>query len=215
MKSRRINARDISENVPSTPTSERVILGNNHAIQLANSLKKYERCGGVGPGVLQQISYDTTFQITDAYCSAIVMRNVFLEGEPVLPVIFCLHGTKDEAVHKDVWRSAKDLLYLKPLTGAVPEAKVVLCHNHLAENISEWVKKHGRGKDDVSVYKDHLYTLLDSNTKIQQKETYNELSEVWSKTYKEYFDTRIRPELNRASKYYYDQFPVRDNDGSV
>ncbi|CAG7816969.1 unnamed protein product, partial [Allacma fusca] len=163
-----------------TTPYEVVILAEPKMLKLANKLLKE---AANDPRLPQLITYDTTFELVDVYVSALVLRNTFVEGDPIFPVAFMLHERKFAEVHKEFFWTLHQHLDLSSLecnvplcvdrergiTAAIlsvfPKANLVYCWNHILQHVKTWIKAStGRTTDDVTVLRKHISTLLEQTT---------------------------------------------------
>jgi len=191
-----------------------IVLGATACLELAKSVLrescKYPR------QYKQLISYDTTFQCGDTYVSVLVMRNIFLQGDPIFPALFLLHDKKKQWHHKVLFAAAEEYFkrYLKSLPFAtdrelaiVNAAKKVLdlsdigyCNNHIIRDVESWIKNQGNyKKDDVIVLKHHVQLLLNSETEKEFNIILSEVSVKWSKEFLDYFNNRLREDITQHS----------------
>lgn len=68
-----------------------VIFGKHSVFKFASSILRH--CNE-NTELEQLISYDTTFCLGDFYLSVLVMRNIFIEGDPIFPVLFMRENSK-------------------------------------------------------------------------------------------------------------------------
>ena len=135
--------------------NEFVIMAEPAAVKMAQDLLNLASKSKKGSTHAQEqlLTYDTTFDIGPCFCSVLVARNTWMEGNPIFPVMFMLHHKKDVESHDEMWRSAKKIMNLsciennvplcvdreaairKAVRNNYPEAKMVVCHNHLKRNV--------------------------------------------------------------------------------
>jgi hypothetical protein len=128
-----------------------VIFGEPSVFKLANSILRY--CNE-NTELEQLISCDTTFCLGDFYLSVLVMRNIFIEGDPIFPVLFMVHERKFKTLHINFWRNfALDLLEFEKYSSFIPictdreqgivnailesypDCNLVFCQNHLIRGV--------------------------------------------------------------------------------
>jgi hypothetical protein len=73
-----------------------VIFAVHSVFKFANSILRH--CNE-NTELEQLISYDTTFCLGDFYLSVLVMRNIFIEGDPIFSVLFMVHERKFKTLH--------------------------------------------------------------------------------------------------------------------
>lgn len=180
----------------------------------------------LNPNLPQLMSYDTTFNFGDFYLSAFVVRNIFLNDDPIYPVAFLLHSRKYRAHHHQFLSALLNNLDIndfssipivtdreKGITEAFAEleidATLVCCHNHILSDVREWIRKHGGKKDDIKVLKDHIDILTNAQTPTQFEGILQKLVPLWSIPFQEYFKKNLRTDIEEhSSRIVTDKFAV-------
>ncbi|XP_042316660.1 uncharacterized protein LOC121927141 [Sceloporus undulatus] len=178
----------------------------------------------------QLVSYDTTFKLGDFYLSPIVIRNIILEGDPILPVAFLLHTNECTAYHVDFLCEILSKLggdnmekipfvidresgVVQPLEEKFPQIPKVYCRNHILGDVTMWVKAHGGKKDDLIVLTDNVTQLLKSSSNEQYQKRYGEYSVLWSQPFKEFFDKELKDCIPKyAAKFHIEKFAAFRSD---
>jgi len=88
------------------------------ALRFARALLKESK----KPEVQQLLTYDTTFNMGDTYVSSLVMRNTYLQGNPIFPVAFMLHTQKHTKSHRAFWSEMEEKLMLSKYATEIPFA---------------------------------------------------------------------------------------------
>lgn len=130
-----------------------IIISDPEALRYGKSLLKNK-------WVNQLVSYDTTFELCNAYVSILLIRNhQFFSREykinPYFPVLFCIHDAKNEETHTSIWKEVKRHLDIdehipistdreKSITNAIIsqgyESNLVFCSNHIKQNVDRYLK---------------------------------------------------------------------------
>jgi len=206
-----------------TPTIQ-IIVADPYMIQFANLILT-ESC--LHPELRQLLAYDTTFNLSQCYVSVLVMRNVLMEGDPIIPVAYLIHQHKDLAAHKGFWelmsselnlsKRSNDLVIItdketsirKAITDVLPAARLYLCHNHLLKNIEQWIDKNPSklegGEMSRRGYVSSIRVLLSTADEREWHKLYEKYRHGWSDGFVEYIETRKIGDLLNYSKYKYDK----------
>ena len=204
---------------------EAFILAEPQTLRLASALLKSAR---KDPKLPQVIGYDTTFTIFDGYVSPLVMRNTFLEKNPIFAVAYLIHERRTSAIHDLFWREMSEILFKEPLPESVPicidreqaminaikkrlpGAKLVLCGNHIKSDAKFWVHKHPNSHiDDEVILPKEIDAILCSDTEQRFDEQYEYFWNTWSVPFREYVDKHLREDMrNHGAHFYTKQFPA-------
>ena len=132
------------------------------------------------------------------FISSLTMRNVFLDGSPIFPVMFMLHMTKRFSVHQNFFHQLKSIFSKenidkfpiitdreKGITSAIKDngMKLILCTNHIKRDVKLWLKKHAKifnAKSDSDKFKNMINELLESESYNNFKSTKEKLTENFS-----------------------------------
>ena len=189
-----------------------VILAEPAALKLANSLLTSAMND---PTLLQNLTYDTTFDLTNQYVSALVMKNIYIEGNPLFGVAYMIHERKFKEIHNEMLRTLKDVLKLEALelhTPIVadreagirwgimrefPNCNFIVCTNHLIRDMKKWVKDHGAKTDDkkcILIILSHCWHVRKSkgfmkNTMITRTCGARHLWNTWNQSFMMTFST--------------------------
>jgi len=189
------------------------------------------------PRVEQQFTYDTTFGQANKlsgyrllYVSALVMKNIMLENDPIFPVIIMIHSTKEMWVHYYFFIMAEQLLSLKsypmiPIITdrelsirrsieAVLDRQPLLCQKHILSNIESFLRKKtigGSRIDSKSILNKvrKLMVVKGSNDEQYAEEFEDLVEKFWPanedeahphKVFLDYFNANIRADLFNHAK---------------
>ena len=186
---------------------EAIVLADPKAIEFGNAVLK----AAVNDTTLPQVlSLDTTFELADAYCTIAVLRNTFIQGDPIFPVAFLLHDRKCFEVQRDFWMALADVLFIKAfgknvpvvtdreralstfLNALVPGVNLIFCSNHIVINVEQWVKDHGGKSDDIIVLKDCIKKLINCETEQEFDFLYEKYAADWSQEFKLYVERYLK-----------------------
>jgi len=152
------------------------------------------------------MTYDTTFNLGDFYVTTLVVQMTSFTERPIMPVAFMLHERKFQKFHVQFCEGIAE--HLSPAVAGMllhictdgesgcsnaiqevfPSWIIFNCWNHIVRDVEFWLKKHGAGKDEMSVYKLHVRNLLSSSTEEEYSMTLNSYRQTWSQAFAEYFD---------------------------
>ena len=166
--------------------------------------------------------YDTTFNIgDDFYVSPLIVKHMLFKNNPSIPVAFLIHERKYQRHHKlselvPSLRKCTAVLVTdreNGITNAIhkvlPGISIVLCWNHLRQDIRYWIKKHGGKSDEISVYAEHLNTLLDCETEEIVQKIFSNHSTTWTSSYLEYFNREIKPSIiYHSGRWWLERFNI-------
>jgi hypothetical protein len=100
---------------------------------------------------LQQLSYDTTFNLGDFYVSILIFRETSFTQTPVIPLAFMIHERKLTTTHVQFFNQMKsvcpeigsatnliivtdqELSIRKAIVAAYPDVHMFLCWNHVIQ----------------------------------------------------------------------------------
>ena len=89
----------------------------------------------------------------------------------------------------------------------LPNAKLLLCWNHLRQDIRRWLWLHKAKQQDTSVYMADIKVLLNCESLENFEDEYKSMSTKWSSAFKEYFDERVKSDIsNHAGRWILTQF---------
>ena len=54
----------------------------------------------------------------------------------------------------------RDVGIVNPITRGLPNARLLICWNHILRDLKFWISKHGATKKKLSWYEDHVIQLL-------------------------------------------------------
>ena len=170
--------------------------------------------------------YDTTFNIGDFYVSPLTVKHMLFKNNPSIPVAFLIHERKYQRHHELFFETLSELVPSlrkctavlvtdreKGITNAIhkvlPGISIVLCWNHLKQDIRYWIKKHGGKSDEISIYAEHLNTLLNCETEEIFQKIFSNLSTTWTSSYLEYFNREIKPSIiNHSGRWVLERFNI-------
>lgn len=174
------------------------------------------------------LSYDTTFLIGDFYVSVLVFKHVLFDCNPSIPVAFYIHDRKSEEIHVDFWRKIATLVpninrastvivtdrekaVVNAIKKVVPNAALVHCWNHILSDAKHWIKQHGGKSDDQLVYISNLKELLQMENEDDYAEKLEELSQLWSKPFLEYYQSKLHHDIiKHSAKWVLEEHKVYD-----
>ena len=205
-----------------------IIFAHPSAIHLA---RRVLASSSKDPLLEQLISFDTTFECGDAYVTAITVRNIEIEGDPIFPVIFMFHENPSEEQHAMLWNVVERKLGLsklinipvacdrekapiKAFKSAVPggEKQLVFCHNHILRNVDFWLKKNGLTKNEIKLYKNEVLILLESTSKDEFAQWEVKFLSKWSLAFKEYYIAHLAEDIrSHAAKFIMKRFAAFKN----
>ena len=97
---------------------EAIVVADDSAIELTNSLLREAR--DESKRLPLSLGVDTTFNVGDCFCTPLVSRNCFLKKDPIYPVAFLLHETKEGDTHRVLLQTMKKYLPLDDIPALVP-----------------------------------------------------------------------------------------------
>ena len=174
------------------------------------------------------LSYDTTFDLGDFYVSPLIVKHPFFKGNQCFPVAFLIHDRKNQKSHDTFWREMISLVpnllnstpiivtdrekaFSNAINSHIPNAKILLCWNHVKRDVKFWVKKQGGKSDDVIVYNNDVDSLLRADSEQDFDELFANLSEKWSTAFREHFEQNLKNELKeKACKYLLEDLDIFD-----
>ena len=181
------------------------------------------------PTLPQCIGYDTTFKIFDGYVSPLVVRNTFLEKNPIIPIAYLLHENRTGRSHDVFWREMNEEIFEDPLPDTVPicldrekgpiksirqhlghDVNLVYCNNHIKRDAKFWVHSYpGIHVDDEVILPKEIDSILCSETKERFHEKYDSFWSTWSVPFREYVDKNLKEDMfNHAAHFYTKTFPA-------
>ena len=173
--------------------------------------------------LLVYCSYDTTFNLGDFYITPILFRHIVLENSPVIPLAFMIHERKYESTHTRFLTLLSTLIptlksipltivtdrergIINAISQVLPNAKLLLCWNHLKRDLKFWLQKHGAKSDEYKVYLDGLSTLLNTNSAEECMDKIPEVTGMWSSAAVHYLqDELLNDILHHAAKFVIDK----------
>lgn len=134
-----------------------IYLADERIIEFSNKMLKQE-----DPG--QLISIDTTFNMTSLFVTVVTIRNIYLDGNPLMPLFFLLHARKTESTFKFFFKdfvfkrlklnsvtpivSDRDKGLVNALSETLKaigyEGNYLFCGIHLITDIKFWLRKEIR-----------------------------------------------------------------------
>jgi len=164
------------------------------------------------------MTYDTTFNLGDFYVTTLVVQMTSFTERPIMPVAFMLHERKFQKFHVQFCEGIAE--HLSPAVAGMllhictdgesgcsnaiqevfPSWIIFNCWNHIVRDFEFWLKKHGAGKDEMSVYKSHVRNLLSSSTEEEYSMTLNSYCQTWSRAFAEYFDGCLEKKVVTSCK---------------
>ena len=170
------------------------------------------------------LSYDTTFNLGDFYVTPVVFRHFIFQNSPCIPLAFMLHQRKYQTLHEDFIRhlcrrirnfqkskcaivTDREKGIMNAIELELPNAKLLLCWNHLRQDIRRWLRLHKAKQQDTSVYMVDIKVLLNCESLENFEDEYKSMSTKWSSAFKEYFDERVKSDIsNHAGRWILTQF---------
>lgn len=189
------------------------ILALDSAIELANSI--FQLCEKQ-PNLREIITYDTTFEVGQFFLSTLVMKNIYLEEEPIFPVIYYMHNRKTTETHETFFRWAFDRLNIGPSVPivtdrelaivnsirqyAVGQDRLFFCTNHILQNTRHWLLTNNY-KNEMNKYQCQMRLLnLEKSTESFNARVKSFRLE-WDEKFTQYFNKHIQPAfLNNFEK---------------
>lgn len=134
------------------------------------------------------------------------------EGSPCMPLAFMLHQRKYQTLHEDFFRilcrripnlkktkvpivTDREKGIMNASKDVLPNAQLLLCWNHLKQDVRRWLRSHGANQQDQKVYMDDIDTLLNSDSAQMFDEHYDKLSSNWSQPFKLYVDEHLMKDI--------------------
>ena len=73
----------------------------------------------------------------------------------------------------------------------LPNSQILICWNHIFNDIKFWINKHGGTSDDRKVYDMDIRALLHCESLDMYNSMYIDLKQKWSESFVCYFDENI------------------------
>ena len=85
----------------------------------------------------------------------------------------------------------------------IPDVNLYMCHNHLIDQIKEWLGKQGGQADDFGGILRQLSALLNEEDEVRWDYLYNKYHSQWSRLFLDYFDKQQLQDVKKSSKFNY------------
>lgn len=206
--------------------SLQVLLADTSVLEFAKLILKESWYNDSLP---QLLNYDTTFNLGDTYVSVLIMRNIFMEKDPLFPVVYLLHDFKTEEAHKYLWRFAWDKLEMakycekipvatdreKAIVNAIkdiaPNVHLIHCQNHIISDVRQWIQKHIKDTQTENGIRRQIEALLEQDNVYNWDHLYNKYYKTWPRPFAEYFEKHVVEDLRISSRYNFSKFAAFRN----
>ena len=87
------------------------------------------------------------------------------------------------------------------IRAVIPDVNLYMCHNHLIDQIKEWLGKHGGQVDDFGGILRQLSVLLNEEDETRWNYLYNKYRRQWSTPFLEYFQKHQLQDVKKSSRF--------------
>ena len=167
---------------------------------------------------LQQVSYDTQFNVVSMYASTLTLRDVRILGKAsgspmIIPVFLVLHDRKFQADHALAFDYMVNLIpelktkhflatsdqeFTDLLESKLEKATVGVCENHVSQTLGHWVRDN-LGQSKVSAYKAEFRASIREETREMHDVKIQERSARWDPRFKNYWYKEIADLVEKVS----------------
>src|SRR6266436_3070242 len=202
-----------------------IVLGDQELVEMAKICIAEKGC---------QISYDTTFDLIKSskkiYVSPLIVKNVFLENtnsrkqkKPFFPIAFLIHDNKSVNAHDTFFKIISQKLDIpnsvpivtdreasirKAIKQNFPNSNPVYCFNHIRKDVAHWIKYKSKGSE---TFQKDIQLLMCCKRLEDFVMIYNEKKKYWTKQFRDYANNFLYQDMQRASRFYCQQFPAFRN----
>ncbi len=190
----------------------RVVIYDTELISLINLLFD------INPNKIDfMFQYDTTFNLCEYFVSPLIVRLHMFEGSPAIPIAFYIHEYKTQETHevffrniarimpklsqKTFWVTDKEQAIRNAIKKEIKPKYLLRCWNHLASNITDFVKNHKGKFLDQQFYYRQVTEILRSDTRIEADAKAEQLICHWDIVFTEYYNQHILPDLDNLGKW--------------
>ena len=166
------------------------------------------------------VHVDTTFKLGDFWVTPVSFRMKFLVGDPIEPLAYFLHQSREQVAHEDFFTvlvrkipklNHKRVTFVsdreKAVTNSIslkaPLAALLYCWNHAKGDGENWLVEAGLDKESISGYKKSIESLLLSDSEedfISRCETMKKND--WDPKFTQYFEKYLKSDFeNHLCKY--------------
>lgn len=186
-----------------------VIAGNKGAFSLVNRLIKQSDMGKWR--LNQQLSYDTTFNLTEHCVSILTARNTEIEGDPIFPVAFMVHERKHTDVHDYFWSNFlnnkiqfnsavpivtdREKAIIKAIKSSNHSHQLLFCHNHIIQDVKRWLSANNLAAKYYTQLRYDIETLLKCTTYDEFDALSLELSKSFPEKFKSYYNSELYADM--------------------
>ena len=163
----------------------------------------------------QLLGYDTTLSLGDFYVSVLLYKHTLFNEEPVIPSLFLIHERKFTSHHKLLFEVLrKEITGLRNIPIVTDNETAIInaiesetklfpvgCHRHLRNDIKRWLCENGVEPDKKAFYIADVQELLLADSYLGYTKLYNTSAKKWSVEFRKYFESSIRPRLDRYAKW--------------
>ena len=170
--------------------------------------------------------YDTTFCLGDFYVSTLASQHIMFEESPVIALGFMVHERKFQKCHEQFLEVIKEKIprlgkktvpivtdrevgIVNAITKVLPNARLLICWNHILRDLKFWLSKHGATQKDLSWYEDHVKQLLHCENENAFEVLHEKFRVLWSPPMVDYFDDNLLGTItNYAGRWILDELDL-------
>ncbi len=173
----------------------------------------------------QLLSYDTTFQLGDFYVSTLCFKHTLFKEAPVIPTAFLIHERKFQKAHEVFFEICKKLVrslketkrpivtdeecsIVNAISSVLPTVPQLRCWNHIFQDVTRWLRRHGAPSQDVSTYLSDIRDLFHLPSENEYNRVLAQLKCNWSAPLTDYYMNNIHPDIRSIARWALEPFQV-------
>ena len=174
--------------------------------QLMQRAKKLYRSEGF------YFCYDTTFNCGDFFVSTSLYRQIEFIEKPIIPLLIMVHDSKRQVVHEVFFSTVRKYFQFSSATlitdreasieNAIakicPTWKHFNCWNHLLNDVKFWLHRHNAKSDDLLVYRNHIWSLLNCASYEKFNDLERQLKDTWTRAFYDYYKSNLKKLNNQT-----------------